>query len=132
MAKKKIQLNLKKDEEIIGQNIRRIRQQKRFSQKEMAVGIEVAATQYSRVESGKVMPTLKTVLKIARMLEVSLDTIVNEDGAPAQEVSIQNKTLFDKVRLIDDLPESERNMILQVIDLALSKKKFKDLLQQIA
>jgi len=33
--------------------------------------------------------------------------------------------------LIDELPEQEKNMILQVIDLALSKKKFKDLVQQI-
>jgi len=60
-----------------------------------------------------------------------LDALVNDSGAPVQEVTIKDKTLIDKVRLIDDLPEQEKNMILQVIDLALSKKKFKDLVQQI-
>jgi len=65
------------------------------------------------------------------VLDVTLDALVNDSGAPVQEVTIKDKTLIDKVRLIDDLPEQEKNMILQVIDLALSKKKFKDLVQQI-
>jgi uncharacterized protein YpiB (UPF0302 family) len=57
--------------------------------------------------------------------------LVNDSAAPVQEITIKDKTLIDKVRLIDELPEQEKNMILQVIDLALSKKKFKDLVQQI-
>ena len=65
------------------------------------------------------------------MLDVPLDALVNDSAAPVQEVTIKDKTLIDKVRLIDELPEQEKNMILQVIDLALSKKKFKDLVQQI-
>jgi hypothetical protein len=36
------------------------------------------------------------------------------------------------IELIDGLPDSEKNMVLQIIDLALSKKKFKELLHQIA
>jgi transcriptional regulator with XRE-family HTH domain len=126
MAKKKT------EEEIISDNIRRIREEKRFSQKELAAAIEVAPTQYNRVETGKVMPALKTLIKIAKKLDVSLDTLVNDDATPAQEITIKDKTLIDKVRLIDGLPEAEKNMILQVLDLALNKKKFKDLLQQMA
>jgi hypothetical protein len=46
-------------------------------------------------------------------------------------VEIKDKSLFDKVKLIDSLSEEEKNTVLKVIDLALSKKKFKDLVQQI-
>jgi transcriptional regulator with XRE-family HTH domain len=94
--------------------------------------IEVAPTQYSRVETGKVMPALKTLIKIAKILDVPLDALVNSDATATTEVNVKDKSLFDKVRLIDDLPDSEKNMVLQIIDLALSKKKFKELLQQIA
>ncbi len=66
------------------------------------------------------------------VLNVPLDVLVNDEGSISSEISIKDKSLFDKVRLIDELPESEKNMILQIIDLALSKKKFKDLIQQIA
>jgi transcriptional regulator with XRE-family HTH domain len=123
---------MKTDIEIIGDNIRRIREKKRLSQKELAAAIEVAPTQYSRVETGKVMPALKTLMKIAKTLDVPLDALVNSDGAATAEVNVKDKSLFDKVRLIDDLPDSEKNMVLQIIDLALSKKKFKELLHQIA
>jgi transcriptional regulator with XRE-family HTH domain len=126
MAKKKT------DIEIIGENIRRIREEKKLSQKELAAAIEVAPTQYSRVETGKVMPALKTLIKIAKTLDVPLDVLVNADSNAAAEVTVKDKSLFDKVRLIDELPDNEKNMVLQVIELALSKKKFKDLLHQIA
>jgi len=86
---------------------------------------------HGRVETGKVKPALKTLIKIAKVLDLPLDALVNDSAAPVQEVTIKDKTLIDKVRLIDELPEQEKNMILQVIDLALSKKKFKDLVQQI-
>ena len=35
------------------------------------------------------------------VLDVTLDTLVNDSAAPVQEVTIKDKTLFDKVRLID-------------------------------
>lgn len=126
MVKKKTEV------EVIGDNIRHIREQKKMSQKELATAIEVAPTQYSRVETGKVMPSLKTLVKIAKILDVSVDELINGEGNSASEIIIKDKTLFEKVRLIDELPENEKNMVLQIIDLALSKKKFKDLLQQIA
>jgi len=122
----------KSDNEIIGDNIRRIREQKGFSQKEIAVAIEAAPTQYSRVETGKVSPSLKTLTKIAKVLDVPLDNLVNADSNKTQEITIKDKSLFEKVRLIDQLPESEKNMVLQIIDLALSKKKFKELLKEIS
>ena len=94
--------------EVIGDNIRRIREDKHLSQKELAATIEVAPTQYSRVETGKVMPALKTLVKIAKVLDVPLDALVNDSTIPLQEVTIKDKTLFDKVRLIDELPEQEK------------------------
>lgn len=126
MAKKKT------DAQVIGANIRSVREQKQLSQKELAAAIGVAATQYSRVETGKVIPSVKTLIRVAKVLDVPLEVLVNAQGNTAQEVTIKDKTLFDKVRLIDQLPAEEKAMILQVIDLALNKKKFKDLLSQIA
>jgi transcriptional regulator with XRE-family HTH domain len=113
----------------IGEAIRRLREQKRMSQKEVAAAIEVDPTQYNRIELGKSMPTLKTIAKIAGALNVSIDKLINEEQ-DLQDVDIKDKSLFDKVKLIDELPEEEKNTILSVIDLALSKKKFKDFFQQ--
>ena len=113
----------------IGEAIRKLREQKRMSQKEVAAAIEVDPTQYNRIELGKSLPTLKTIAKIAKALNVSIDKLINEEQ-DFEEVDIKDKSLFDKVKLIDELPEEEKNTILKVIDLALSKKKFKEFFQQ--
>ena len=126
MAKKKTQVERI---DTIGEAVRKLREQKRMSQKEVAAAIEVDPTQYNRIELGKSMPTLKTIAKIAAALNVSIDKLINEEQDLA-DVDIKDKSLFDKVKLIDELPEEEKTTILNVIDLALSKKKFKDFFQQ--
>ena len=124
MAKKKT------DAQIIGDNIRRVRELKGLSQKEVGAAIAAAATQYSRVETGKVVPSLKTLIKVAKVLDTSLDALVSADHSPAQDINVKDKSLFDRVRLIDDLPEDDKSAVLKVIELALSKKKFKELIKQ--
>lgn len=122
----------KSDAEIIGENIRSLREQKRLSQKEVAAAIDAAPTQYSRVENGKVMPSLSTLMKVAKVLDTSLDVLVNPNDGVTQEVDIKDKSLFDKVKSIDTLPDEEKSAVLKVIELALSKMKFKEILNQIA
>jgi transcriptional regulator with XRE-family HTH domain len=116
--------------ENVGEVIRNVREQKRLSQKEVAAAIDVDPTQYNRIELGKSLPTLKTIAKIAKALNVSVDSLISSEQGTI-DVEIKDKSLFDKVKLIDSLSEEEKNTVLKVIDLALSKKKFKDLLQQV-
>ena len=113
----------------IGDTIRKAREQKKMSQKELAAAIAVDPTQYNRIELGKSTPGLKTVAKIAKTLDVTVDDLIN-GGKGFQEVEIKDKSLFDKVKLIDALPDEEKNIVLKVIDLAISKKKFKEFFQQ--
>lgn len=126
MTKKKIT----SDAEIIGENIRTLRTQKGLSQKEIAATIKVAPTQYSRVENGKVLASVTTLMKIAKVLDVSLDDLVKANGKATQEVSIKDKSLFDKVRLIDELPDEDKSAVLKVLELAVNKKKFKEFVEQ--
>lgn len=113
----------------IGDNIKKLREQKGLSQKELAGLIGVNPAQYGRVENSKVEPTLKTLLKIASALEVSLDDIVKGKTDPLQEMEVKDKSLADKIRLIDQLPEDEKATVLKVIDMALTKMKMKDFFQ---
>lgn len=46
------------------------------------------------------------------------------------EVEVKDKSLMDKVKLIDQLPAEEKETVLKVIDMALTKKKMKDFFQK--
>lgn len=85
----------------IGNNIRKIREQKKLSQK------EVAPTQYSRLENDKVTPSLQTLVKVAKVLEVHLDTLVYGQDDLWKEVKVKDKSLIEKIKLIEELPEEE-------------------------
>lgn len=106
----------------IANNIKQLRKLKKLSQKEVAMSIDIAQGQYSRIESGKVVPTIQTLEKIANLFEVALAELVKEDT----DQDNVNLPLLEKVKLIDQLDQEEKSALLKIIDIALSKKKFKD------
>lgn len=43
-----------------------------------------------------------------------------------QEVTIEDKSLLEQVKLIQDLEPEEKNMVFKMVDTFLTQKKFKD------
>ena len=62
----------------IGENIRKLRQQKKMSQDRLSKKADLALNTIVKIETGKnPNPTLETLQKIAKALGVSLDKILN-------------------------------------------------------
>lgn len=57
-------------------NLKRIREEKGFSQEELAVNLHICRESISKWETGKVSPQLKWVYEIARILEVNPEELV--------------------------------------------------------
>ncbi len=76
------------------------------------------------------IPTLKTLLKIADALEVTLDELVKGKADAVKEVEVKDKSLLSKVQVIDQLPEDEKDTALKVKGMALTKMKMKDFFRE--
>ena len=107
----------------ISDNIRRIRKLKNLSQKEIAAAIDIAQAQYSVIESGKVMPTIPTLEKIARVLEIDISELFKDPTKNGEEI---NLSILEKIKLIDSLEAEEKNCLLKMIDIVIAKKRMKD------
>lgn len=107
----------------LGLRIKQLRVLRKLSQKEIALDIGINQGQYSRIESGKVEPTLASLRKIAEALEVSISELLSEDQDLNQEINVP---LLEKVKLIEQLEDKEKDSILTIIDMAIAKKRFKD------
>ena len=112
---------------LIARNIRRLREFKNLSQKETCAGSGIPQGQYSRIENGKVEPSVSTLEKLAKVFEVSISeffksTDINEE---------LNLPLLEKVKLIDTLGKDEQQALFKMIDLALANKRMKDNLQSL-
>ena len=107
---------------IIAENIKHLRKLKELSQKQVSLEVNIPQGQYSLVENGKVMPTIPTLEKIADVFEVSIAEFFKTDS----EENTVNLPLLEKIKIIDTLDNDEKQALLKLIDIAISKKKLKD------
>jgi transcriptional regulator with XRE-family HTH domain len=107
----------------ISANIKRIRLAKNLSQKEVATSIDIAQAQYSVIESGKNVPSLPTLEKIATVFEIDISQLVRKPNKGDDDINI---SILEKVKLIDTLEKDEKTCLLKMIDIAIAKKKMKD------
>jgi len=98
---------------------------KKLSQKEVSADSSIPQGQYSRIENGKVEPSISTLEKLAIVFEVGIAEFFQSDDLE-QEV---NLPLMQKVKMIDTLAPDEQQALLKMIDLALANKRMKDNLQ---
>lgn len=109
----------------IGNQIKRVREAKGFSQKKVALALGMDQSQYSKIEKGKTDPTTSTLEKIALAIGVDVaDFFVSGDHT--RTVESYDKSLVDKLQLLEELEESERKCIFIIIDGLASKKRLKD------
>lgn len=114
----------------LGNNIRKIREAKGLSGKEVALTCKMDPGQYSRVENNKTDIALSSIVKIAKALGVSVADLFTADEV-YKDVNSIDKTLMEKISLIDSLDKKERVAFLTMLDALVAKKKLKDSLSNV-
>ena len=114
----------------IGQNIKKIREDKNLTQQQIAELIHMHRSNYSKVESGQRELSVDAINKVAKYFGMTIDQIVNFDGAIPQEITIEDKAMMEQVKMIQELEPDEKNMVFKMVDTFLTKKKFKDFFQK--
>jgi transcriptional regulator with XRE-family HTH domain len=112
---------------MIGERIKKVREAKNFSQKQIAVLLNMDQAQYSRIETNKTDPSFSNVVRIAEALNIDLSELVKADDI-YKDVNSFNKTLVEKMSMIEQLEEKERDAFYSILDALISKKKLKDTL----
>ncbi len=112
---------------LISDNIKRLRELKGLSQKEVAAASKMLQGQYSRIENGKVEPSVSTLEKLAKVFEVSLTEFFKSNDLDGEV----NMPLMEKIKMIDTLAKDEQQALFKMIDMAIANKKMKDNLHQL-
>lgn len=64
---------------IFSERLKTLRKEKKLTQKELAEQIGISQKSYSHWESGKNEPSLENLIKLADLLEVSLDWLFGRE-----------------------------------------------------
>lgn len=113
----------------LAQNLRRLRTERGWSQAELAEQVGVHLTHVSRVETGKYTPGLEFVVKAARAFGITVDELVAEHPESLEEVRLEDKELTERLRLLEDLDERDREALFTVMDAVLTKQRMKKVLE---
>lgn len=110
----------------IGFNIRRIREQKGFSQEYLADRLDISQASYARLENEETKITVDRLLKIAEILETEILDFFN-----VMKSGIQTQNNYDSsYGYIQNLTIENKDMVQKIIDLYEIRLKEKD--EQIA
>ncbi len=106
---------------MIGEKIKKLRIEHNLTQIELAEKIESQQPQVNRWESGKKFPSLPMLIKISKLFNISLDTLVM-DEKDLQTLKIKDKTLLSKIKEIENLNENEKEIVINMIHTLSAKK----------
>jgi hypothetical protein len=70
--------------------------------------------------------TVDELQKMAQLFNLITDQILNYDGNIPKEITIEDETAVEQMRLIGQLDEEDKQTIFRLIDKMLTNKKLKD------
>jgi transcriptional regulator with XRE-family HTH domain len=105
-----------------GKNILQIRKKAKLSQSEFAKLLKVKQPNIPRWESESVTPSILTIIKIAKNLNVTTDELLlSEDELKGKKTS--DPALAMRIKSIEKLSEKNKETLFQVIDAYLKSLK---------
>jgi transcriptional regulator with XRE-family HTH domain len=110
----------------VGKNIKKIREQKKLLQKDVAVAAGLHPANYNKTEKGEREPSIEALDKISKLFGMTVDEIIHFEGKVPKDIKIEDKTTNEKLRLLEQLEDEDKQAVYRIIDGMLTKTKFKD------
>ena len=110
----------------LAKNLKTLREEKGLLQKEVANAVDVHPSNYSKMEKGERDISIEVADKLAKFYGISIDELIHMNGKIPQEVTIIDKSVNERLKLIEQLEEEDKNAVYRIIDTMLTKSKFKD------
>lgn len=115
-----------------GDNLKKLRESKDYTQQEMADLIHTHRTGYSKMENNQQEIPINGLVHIAKHFGMTIDDVIyfGEKNTIPTEITIEDKATLEQLQLINELEKEEKNILLKLIETFISKKRFKDYLQK--
>lgn len=109
------------------QRLKELRNKKKISQTELGKLVGLHYTQIGRYERGGSMPSSEVLKKLAEVLEVSTDFLMDGTTEEAAKYQIHDKEFLKQFLKIEQLDSKDKEVIKILIDAFLTKKQIQQL-----
>ena len=111
----------------LADRLKQLRQQRGWSQAQLAKKLSVHQKQISGYERGIHSPSIELLARMAELFNVSLDYIAFDNRQDPHIVPIADRELMQAVQLIDQLSAEDRATIKAVLNTFIVKNRFQRL-----
>ena len=102
---------------MLNENIKALRVEKGYTQKELADMLHVTAQAVSRWENGDVEPSVNTIMDMAKIFDVSVDSLLGELKKEVSAPEMSEKELVEKVaERVEEIHKTETRPVLAVCE----------------
>jgi len=114
----------------LGARLTQYRKRQQLSITELANQSGVDYMQISRYEKGKTLPSLDTAIRLATVLQLSLDELLTGNNPPEPPM-FKNARLLERMRELDQLPAERQAMALRVLDTVITGHELETLSERL-
>jgi len=111
----------------LGDRIKKLRQQRGWSQAQLSKKLNVHQKQISGYERGVHSPSIELLVRMAELFNVSLDYIAFDNREEKNIIPIADRELMQAVQQIDRLSAEDRATIKAVLNTFIVKSRFQRL-----
>jgi transcriptional regulator with XRE-family HTH domain len=104
-----------------GARLKKLRKQKRWSQKELAAKVDIRFQQHNKYESDLNLPPAEMLIKLADALGTTVDYLLT--GNPAEKTPLGNSRLFKRFKAVESFDPGDQEAVITLIDAMIAKQQ---------
>lgn len=110
--------------------IKKLRQEKDLTQKQLGEEIGADARTISNYENGVYVPSIETIIKLAEALGVSTDFLLLDDAKERAVGAIRDLNLLKLFEQVTALPVEDKRVVTRLIESFVVKNKLDDMVKK--
>lgn len=104
-----------------GTRLKELRNQKRWTQKEVAARIGLQLSQFNKYESGMHVPPADKLIALAELFSTTTDYLLT--GVATDALPITNTRLMERFRALAQCQQDEQEAVIRLIDAVIVKHR---------
>jgi transcriptional regulator with XRE-family HTH domain len=112
-----------------GKRLKELRNQRRWTQKEVAARIGLQLSQFNKYESGMHVPPADKLLQLAELFATTTDYLLT--GAVSDAQPINNVRLLERFRALAQCELEEQEAVIRLIDAVVVKHRVESAMQPV-
>ena len=114
-------------EPMLGDRIRKLRRERDWTQRDLAEKVGVDYKNVSNYEVGRLVPSLKTLQRLADAFGVSIEEL-NQDHPQEPVLAIEDPELLRLFRELSTLPEADRDHLKWMLAAVVKQKRMLEMM----